>query len=78
MQWFLAIVSIVLIDVYWRATRGRHRARGAETGQKQRMWGILIGSGMAVLLRVGLTLSRPIAGHHYIKLIGGLLICGLR
>lgn len=76
MQWFLAIVSIVLIDIVLAGDNAVVIALAVRRlDKKERMWGILIGSGMAVVLRVGLTfIAAQLLAINYIKLIGGLLI----
>jgi YjbE family integral membrane protein len=76
MQWFLAIVSIVLIDIVLAGDNAVVIALAVRRlDKKERMWGILIGSGMAVVLRVGLTfVAAQLLAINYIKLIGGLLI----
>jgi len=76
MQWFLAIVSIVLIDIVLAGDNAVVIALAVRRlEKKERMWGILIGSGMAVVLRVGLTfVAAQLLAINYIKLVGGLLI----
>src|SRR4051812_1038364 len=76
MQWFLAIVSIVLIDIVLAGDNAVVIALAVRRlEKKERMWGILIGSGMAVILRVALTfVAAQLLAINYIKLVGGLLI----
>lgn len=76
MQWFLAIVSIVLIDIVLAGDNAVVIALAVRRlDKKERMWGIVIGSGMAVVLRVGLTfVAAQLLAINYIKLTGGLLI----
>ena len=46
---------------------------------RQRFWGMILGAGVAVLLRVLFTLVVAEAmGHAWLKLIGGLCCCGSR
>ncbi len=76
MDWFLAILSIVLIDVVLAGDNAVVIALAVRRlEKKERMWGIVIGSGMAVALRVGLTfVAAQLLAINYIKLVGGLLI----
>jgi len=76
MQWLLAIISIVLIDVVLAGDNAVVIALAVRRlDPKERMWGILIGSGLAVVLRVGLTfVAAQLLAINYIKLAGGLLI----
>lgn len=76
MDWFLAILSIVLIDVVLAGDNAVVIALAVRRlEKKERMWGIIIGSGMAVVLRVGLTfVAAQLLAINYIKLIGGVLI----
>lgn len=76
MQWALAILSIVLIDIVLAGDNAVVIALAVRRlEKKERLWGILIGSGMAVVLRVGLTfVAARLLAISYIKLVGGLLI----
>jgi YjbE family integral membrane protein len=76
MEWLLATLSIVLIDIVLAGDNAVVIALAVRRLEKrERMWGILIGSGMAVILRVGLTfVAAQLLSLNYIKLIGGLLI----
>jgi YjbE family integral membrane protein len=76
MDWFFAILSIVLIDIVLAGDNAVVIALAVRRlEKKERMWGILIGSGMAVVLRVGLTfVAAQLLAINYIKLVGGLLI----
>ncbi len=76
MDWFLAILSIVLIDIVLAGDNAVVIALAVRRlEKKERLWGIIIGSGMAVVLRVGLTfVATQILAINYIKLVGGLLI----
>jgi YjbE family integral membrane protein len=76
MEWVLAILSIVLIDVVLAGDNAVVIALAVRRlEKKERLWGIIIGSGMAVVLRVGLTfVAAQLLAISYIKLVGGLLI----
>ena len=76
MDWFLAILSIVLIDIVLAGDNAVVIALAVRRlEKKERMWGIIIGSGMAVVLRVGLTfVAAQLLAINYVKLVGGLLI----
>ena len=75
-EWFLAIVKIVAIDVVLAGDNAVVIALAVRRlEKKERLWGILIGSGLAVALRVALTyMAAQLLAINYIKLIGGLLI----
>ncbi len=75
-QWALAILSIVLIDIVLAGDNAVVIALAVRRlEKKERLWGIVIGSGMAVVLRVGLTfVAARLLAISYIKLVGGLLI----
>jgi YjbE family integral membrane protein len=75
-DWFLAILSIVLIDIVLAGDNAVVIALAVRTlPLKQRLMGITLGSGVAVALRVGLTfVAAQLLAINYIKLIGGLLI----
>ncbi len=75
-QWLMAIVSIVLIDIVLAGDNAVVIALAVRCLEKrERLLGILIGSGMAVALRVGLTfVAAQLLTVSYIKLAGGLLI----
>jgi len=76
MDWFFAILSIVLIDIVLAGDNAVVIALAVRRlEKKERMWGIIIGSGMAVALRVGLTfVAAQLLAINYIKLVGGLMI----
>jgi YjbE family integral membrane protein len=75
-EWFLAILSIVLIDIVLAGDNAVVIALAVrKLPAKQRLMGIALGSAMAVVLRVGLTfVAAQLLAVNYIKLIGGLLI----
>lgn len=75
-QWFMAIVSIVLIDIVLAGDNAVVIALAVRRlERRERMLGIIIGSGMAVALRVGLTfVAAQLLNVNYIKLVGGVLI----
>jgi YjbE family integral membrane protein len=75
-EWVLAVLSIVLIDVVLAGDNAVVIALAVRRLEKQeRWWGIIIGSGMAVVLRVGLTyVASQLLALNYVKLAGGLLI----
>jgi YjbE family integral membrane protein len=76
LDWSLAILSIVLIDIVLAGDNAVVIALAVRRlEKKERMWGIIIGSGMAVVLRVGLTfVASQLLAISYVKLFGGLLI----
>lgn len=76
LDWGLAILSIVLIDIVLAGDNAVVIALAVRRLEKrERLWGIIIGSGMAVVLRVGLTfVASQLLAISYVKLIGGLLI----
>lgn len=76
MQWALAILSIVLIDIVLAGDNAVVIALAVRRLEKrERLWGIIFGSVVAVVLRVGLTfIAAQLLAISYIKLIGGLLI----
>ena len=71
-----AILSIVLIDVVLAGDNAVVIALAVRTlPAKERMMGIIIGSGFAVVLRVGLTfVAAQLLAINYVKLAGGLAI----
>jgi len=73
---FLAILSIVLIDIVLAGDNAVVIALAVRTlPPKQRLMGIILGSAVAVVLRVGLTfIAAQLLAMNYIKLIGGGLI----
>ena len=75
-DWFLAIVKILAIDIVLAGDNAVVIALAVQRLEtKERKWGIIIGSGMAVILRVGLTyVASQLLSLNYIKLVGGLLI----
>jgi YjbE family integral membrane protein len=75
-QYLLAILGIVLIDIVLAGDNAVVIAMVVRTlPQRQRWWGISLGAGMAVLLRVALTaLAAQLMNLNYIRLVGGLLI----
>ncbi|MSU46312.1 MAG: TerC family protein [Lacunisphaera sp.] len=75
-DWFFAIVQIIAIDIVLAGDNAVVIALAVRRLEKKaRMWGIIIGAGMAVILRVGLTfMASQLLAINYIKLAGGLLI----
>jgi|CXWL01.1.fsa_nt_gi YjbE family integral membrane protein len=75
-DWFFAIVQIIAIDIVLAGDNAVVIALAVRRlEKKERMWGIIIGSGMAVVLRVGLTfVASQLLAISYVKLGGGLLI----
>ena len=71
-----AVFSIVLIDLVLAGDNAVVIALAVRTLEKrQRLAGIIIGSSVAVVLRVGLTLvASQLLGLSYIKLVGGALV----
>ncbi len=76
LDWLLAILSIVLIDIVLAGDNAVVIALAVRRlNARERWWGIIIGSGMAVILRVGLTfVAAQLLAISYVKLVGGLLI----
>ncbi len=75
-EWLLAILQIVLIDIVLAGDNAVVIALAVRRlEKKERLWGIFIGSGMAVVLRVGLTfVASQLLSFSYVKLAGGALI----
>jgi YjbE family integral membrane protein len=75
-EWCLAVLQIVLIDVVLAGDNAVVIALAVrQLEPKQRLMGILLGSGAAVLLRVALTMvAAHLLAMNYIKLVGGLLV----
>jgi len=75
-QWCVAILSIVLIDIVLAGDNAVVIALAVRTlPPKERLMGIALGSGVAVILRVALTfVAAQLLAINYIKLIGGVLI----
>jgi len=76
MEWVLAILSIVVIDVVLAGDNAVVIALAVRTlPPKQRLIGSALGAGAAVLLRVGLTfVAAQLLVINYVKLVGGLLL----
>ena len=74
--WTLAILQIVLIDIVLAGDNAVVIALAVrQLEKKERLWGIVIGSGMAVVLRVGLTfVASQLINMDYVKVAGGALI----
>ncbi len=74
--WTVALLQIVLIDIVLAGDNAVVIALAVrQLEKKERFWGIVIGSGMAVVLRVGLTfVASQLINMDYIKVVGGLLI----
>jgi YjbE family integral membrane protein len=74
MAW--AILSIVLIDIVLAGDNAVVIALAVRTlPPKERMLGIALGSGVAVVLRIALTfVATQLLAVNYVKLAGGLLI----
>jgi YjbE family integral membrane protein len=75
-QWCLAVLSIVLIDVVLAGDNAVVIALAVrQLPARQRLLGIMLGAGAAVLLRVGLTMvAARLLTMDYIKLVGGVLV----
>jgi YjbE family integral membrane protein len=75
-EWALAIISIVLIDVVLAGDNAVVIALAVRQLQpRQRFLGIMLGSGVAVGLRVVLTFfASQLLAMDYVKLIGGVLV----
>jgi len=74
--WTLAILQIVLIDIVLAGDNAVVIALAVrQLEKKERLWGIVIGSGMAVVLRVGLTfVASQLINMDYVKVAGGVLL----
>ncbi len=74
--WCLAVLQIVLIDIVLAGDNAVVIALAVrQLEPRQRLMGIFLGSGAAVLLRVGLTMvAAHLLAMDYIKLVGGLLV----
>ena len=75
-EWVFAVVSIVLIDVVLAGDNAVVIALAVrQLQQRQRLIGIVLGSGVAVALRVVLTFfAAQLLALDYVKLIGGVLV----
>jgi len=75
-QWCVAIVSIVLIDVVLAGDNAVVIALAVrQLHARQRLVGIILGSGVAVVLRVVLTFfAAQLLAMNYIKVVGGALV----
>jgi YjbE family integral membrane protein len=75
-DWAVAIFYIVVIDVVLAGDNAVVIALAVRRlAPRERLWGIIIGSGMAVVLRVGLTfVASQLLNINYVKVIGGVLI----
>ncbi len=75
-DWTLAILQIVLIDIVLAGDNAVVIALAVrQLEKKERFWGIVIGSAMAVVLRVGLTfVASQLINMDYVKIAGGGLI----
>ena len=75
-EFFSALMSIVLIDLILAGDNAVVIAAAVRTlPRKQRLKGILLGAGAAVVLRVFLTyFAARLLQMSYVKLIGGLFI----
>lgn len=76
LDWALAILQIVLIDIVLAGDNAVVIALAVrQLEKKERFWGIVIGSGMAVVLRVALTfVASQLINMDYVKVAGGVLI----
>jgi YjbE family integral membrane protein len=75
----LAILTIILIDIVLAGDNAVVIAMAVRTlPDKQRKWGIFLGAGLAVVLRVALTaFAAYLMELNYIKLVGGIFILGI-
>jgi YjbE family integral membrane protein len=73
---FLGIINIIVIDLILAGDNAVVIAMAVRSlPRRQRRWGIMLGSGAAVLLRVVLTFFvAQVLGIQFIKLAGGVLI----
>ncbi|MBI5689920.1 MAG: TerC family protein [Verrucomicrobia bacterium] len=75
-QWFVAIFNIVWIDIVLAGDNAVVIALAVRNlPPRQRMLGIVLGAGAAVLLRVGLTfVATQLLTVRFVQLVGGALI----
>ncbi len=75
-EFFSALLSIILINLILSGDNAVVIALAVNTlPKKQRLWGIILGSGLAVVLRVALTFfAAQLLLISFLKLLGGLLI----
>jgi YjbE family integral membrane protein len=75
-EWFLAIFNIVWIDIVLAGDNAVVIALAVRgLPPRQRMVGIILGAGAAVVLRVGLTfVATQLLTVRFVQLVGGLLI----
>lgn len=75
-QWIIATLGIILIDVVLAGDNAVAIALAVRRlNPKERLWGIALGSVLAVSLRVVLTFyTAKLLGLNFIRLIGGVLI----
>jgi YjbE family integral membrane protein len=75
-KFFAGVINIVIIDIILAGDNAVVIAMAVRSlPRKQRQWGIILGAGAAVLLRVVLTFFvAQILGIQFIKLAGGVLI----
>jgi YjbE family integral membrane protein len=75
-EWFLAIFNIVWIDIVLAGDNAVVIALAVRNlPAKQRLMGIVLGAGAAVVLRVGLTfVATQLLTIRFVQLAGGLLI----
>jgi YjbE family integral membrane protein len=73
---FLGIINIIIIDLILAGDNAVVIAMAVRSlPRRQRRWGIMLGSGAAVLLRVVLTFFvAQVLEIQFIKLVGGILI----
>jgi YjbE family integral membrane protein len=75
-EWIVAVVNIVAIDVVLAGDNAVVIALAVrQLAPRQRLLGIILGAGVAVMLRVVLTyFASRLLALDYVKLVGGLLI----
>ena len=75
-EWFLAIFNIVWIDIVLAGDNAVVIALAVRgLPPRQRMLGIVLGAGAAVMLRVGLTfVATQLLTVKFVQLVGGILI----
>jgi YjbE family integral membrane protein len=75
-EWCLAVLQIVLIDIVLAGDNAVVIALAVrQLEPKQRLMGIMLGAGAAVLLRVVLTMmAARLLAMDYIKLVGGVVV----
>ena len=76
---FWVVAQIIGVNITPSATMpSSSRLPAGMPPPRQRFWGMILGAGVAVLLRVLFTPVAEAMGYAWLKLIGGLCCCGSR